>query len=111
MRVHPQKDETGPDRAPLVKAKNAVLIGLGRLQLGHQRAKIGDQPVQPRNLGQFPPVAKEKEHEVRPQFRVGLGHLMPRQRHHRLDRALDHAQRRVIRAKHHRHNGPPPASK
>ena len=74
-----------------------------------QGAQIRDQPIKVRHLRQFRPITQEKHHEVRAKLRVRLGHLMPGQGHHRLNRALDDGQRGIIDPKDHRHNRPPPA--
>ncbi len=109
MRVHPQEDEGCADGSRLVEAEDAVLVRPGRLQPCAEWLEVGHQPVEVRHLRQFRPVAEEEDHQVRAKLGVGLGHAVPGQRHHRLQRALDHAQRRLFDPEDHGHDGASPA--
>ena len=87
------------------------MIGIRGLQPIHQRAQIGDQAAQVRGLGQLGPIADEKDHQVRAKLRVGFGHLVTGQRHHRLDGPFQDADGGVLDPENHRHDGPPPPRK
>ena len=111
MRVHPQENETGLEPARRIEPEHPVLIGIRRLEPRHQWPKIGQQPVQIGQRGQLVPVTKEKHHQIRAQLRVCLDHRMPRQRQHRLKRALHNPEALILDPEHHRRDRPAPAGK
>ena len=105
------ENEGSADRAGLVKAKEAILGGVGTDQARHQRADFRQQAIKVLQLRQLFPVRQEKDHQVGAKLGVRFRHLMPRERDDRLYRTFQRREGLILNTKDHRHDRATPSGK